>query len=249
MNTDTKNEVLMVIAGILVLGFLIGIHFFTKWVVGDGILETFVNLMILMFLSALVGLIPYVLINGTSRLIGKSFRVHWAICLIAMFVLFGIPNYYMSYKLKALKDEFNTRAKGDYSVNFTGEYNDGHPYNEADYGGTLDEVIAERTRIVMSNQFIPLGHAWKVTDGSSTIIGIYIYTFLPANTYNGIVRYFTCDTGENGEKEYAKYLEFLQTPQVREKTTTIPKPTPKPVALPPKTKVSQSAKPTYEKKP
>jgi len=133
-----------------------------------------------------------------------------SVSIIFLMILILIPHFKMVSELEPLEKEFKNIAKNDGSgIYFTGEYYDRGQINELelDYGGTLDTIIAKRTAILMSRQYIPFFTGkWWITDGyfPSTSM-FYIYTYLPPSLYDRIVHFILIRFCKVSEKNFEKY--------------------------------------------
>lgn len=119
----------------------------------------------------------------------KYFRFGFVFGFVFIFLL--IPHMWMSHKLKPLKLDFDKAAKGEYSVVFTGNYSDGRPVNELDYGGHLDGIVKTRMAVLAKYGFVPLGTGqWWVSDSSGvTKIMAYVWVPLPPTWSRGVAYY------------------------------------------------------------
>ncbi len=115
-------------------------------------------------------------------------RWYW----LTIFTLLLVPHVWMSAKLTPLREEFaGISRKGEARISFTGEYSDGRPINEMNFGGQLDSVVEMRQMVLLKYQFIPLPIGrWGTS--TSDVFGpqmymAYVYTFLPRSTYRNLL--------------------------------------------------------------
>ncbi len=144
--------------------------------------------------------------------ISNKFRFRWYFTLIFLALL--VPHLWMSHKLSPLKKEFERRSNGNYKIVPSNEEVDGHPVNDANFGGSLSELVDARTTILIKYNFLPysLGQWWYKPGYWCDFQMAYVYTYLPRDAYLEIAytTYELLSGKELPDKERAEFEKALE---------------------------------------